>query len=119
MKKINFQRAFISMVIYPFITEGGLCSTNERDELPGLLRPSTIRYTDHGTIITPISESPVVRTYTYNTGSHTETVTDHQDGKFMVPSGTNIGRDSAIGKLSLGDIGTGKGYPLTEVKKDS
>lgn len=92
---------------------------NEQEDLPGLLRPSTIKETDHGTIITPISESPVVRTYTYNTGNYTDTITQHEDGTFMVPSGTNVGRDSATGGLNLGDIGTGKDYPLTEVTKDS
>lgn len=114
MKKIHFHIIVTSMLIHFFVPQAGLCSEDTKEDLPGLLRPSTITQTEYGTRITPIARSPIV--HTYDTGSsQIGTITEHADGKYMVPSGTTIGIDSRTGAKTLSDIGTGKDYPLTEI----
>lgn len=114
MKKINFQPLAISMVVASFMPQAGLCSDNDKEDLPGLSRPSTITQTEYGTIITPITSSPVVRTY--DTGCPSiGTIAEHADGTYMIPSGTSVAIDSRTGEKTLSVVG-GKDYPLTEKK---
>jgi hypothetical protein len=89
---------------------------SEEKEVPGLLKPSTMTQSEnYGTVFTPITDKEVVRTY--EADPSIPPITEHSDGSYMVPSGTNIAIHGTTGQKSLSDVGSGKDYPLTEVKK--